>query len=106
MHESCSADLISANIAEVKVHGPDYEGMNKEEAVQDFLKRINHYEDCYVPLGDDDSEKRLSYMKVINAGERLVINRSAGNLQSRIGYWEAILLLFLLTLGPSLQTLK
>ena len=81
------ADLISANIAEVKVHGPDYEGMNKEEAVQDFLKRIEHYEDCYVPLGDDESEKRLSYMKVINAGERLVINRSAGNLQSRIGYW-------------------
>ena len=49
----------------MKVHGPDYEGMNKEEAVQDFLKRIGHYEDCYVPLGDDESEKRLSYMKVI-----------------------------------------
>jgi len=80
-------DLISANIAAVKVNGPDYAGMNKEEAVQDFLKRIEHYEDCYVPLGDDESEKRLSYMKVINAGERLVINRSAGNLQSRIGYW-------------------
>ena len=71
----------------MKVHGPDYEGMNQEEAVQDFLKRIEHYEDCYIPLGDDESEKRLSYMKVINAGERLVINRSAGNLQSRIGYW-------------------
>ncbi len=88
-----SLDLINSNIAEVKVHGPDYMGMDKDEALNDFVLRIQHYEECYVPIDQPDadgcrgSERLLSYMKILNAGERFVINRTSGNLQSRIGYW-------------------
>ena len=89
-------DVIDDNIMEVKVHGPDYEYTpDKEMAMADFKERIAHYQDTYVKLDEaegDDSESKYSYMKIINAGERLVIancHSSSGgnNLRSKIGYW-------------------
>lgn len=40
----------------MKLSSPDYAGRDKEEAVADFLKRIDCYEMTYVPL--DDSKDR------------------------------------------------
>jgi len=81
-----SPQLIETNILDVKVHSPDYKNMDKEEALQDFLRRINHYKEVYVPMAEEH-ESHLSFMKIFNAGEKLTINRHEGNLQSRIVYW-------------------
>jgi len=81
-----SPQLIETNIIDVKVHSPDYKNMDKEEALQDFLRRINHYKEVYVPMGEEH-ESHLSFMKIFNAGEKLIINKHEGNLQSRIVYW-------------------
>jgi len=78
--------LIDTNIIDVKVHSPDYENMDKEEALSDFLQRIDHYNEVYSPMGEEH-ESHLSFMKIVNAGEKLIINRHEGNLQSRIVYW-------------------
>ena len=48
--------------------------MNTEAAQSDFLRRIDHYQEMYVPM-DEEHEAHLSYIKMINAGEKLVINR-------------------------------
>ena len=69
-----SEELISSNIKDVKVNGPDYQGMDKEDAQTDFMHRIDHYQEMYVPM-DEKHEAHLSYIKMINAGEKLVINR-------------------------------
>lgn len=37
----------------MKLSSPDYVGCDKEEAVADFLKRIDCYKLTYVPLDDD-----------------------------------------------------
>jgi len=81
-----SPQLIQTNIIDVKVHSPDYKNMDKEEALRDFLRRINHYEAVYEPM-EEESESHLSFMKIVNAGEKLIIHRHEGNLQSRIVYW-------------------
>ena len=59
--------IIQSNIKEVKVNSPDYVGMNKEEALQDFLQRIDHYKDQYESL-NETKEAGLSFMKVFNTG--------------------------------------
>lgn len=46
---------------------PDYSGMTSEEALNDFLQRIEHYMDMYQPL-DEEAEDHLSFMKVYNTG--------------------------------------
>ena len=35
---------------EVKVTSPDYVGIDQDEAVQDFSRRIKNYETAYEPL--------------------------------------------------------
>ena len=78
--------LIQSNILDVKIHGPDYENMDREEALDDFLRRIDHYKNIYQTM-EEEYESHLSFMKIVNAGEKLIVNRHEGNLQSRIVYW-------------------
>lgn len=50
-----SARTLNALVAvpqQVKLGSPDYAGCDKEEAVADFLKRIECYQMTYVPLDD------------------------------------------------------
>jgi 6-phosphofructo-2-kinase/fructose-2,6-biphosphatase 2 len=43
-------------------------------------------QDVYVTMAEEH-ESHLSFMKIFNAGEKLIVNRHEGNLQSRIVYW-------------------
>ncbi|CAG5119462.1 unnamed protein product, partial [Candidula unifasciata] len=79
-------DIIEANILEVKVCSPDYEGMDKNTALDDFLKRIEHYKREYEPL-DCEYDKDISFIQIFNQGERFIVNKLAGHLQSRVVYY-------------------
>ncbi|VDP69644.1 unnamed protein product [Echinostoma caproni] len=61
--------VIEENVLEVKVNSPDYVGMDKDEALMDFMKRMQHYGAQYVPI-DDDLDKDWSYIKIFNQGQR------------------------------------
>ncbi|KAH8862419.1 6-phosphofructo-2-kinase/fructose-2,6-bisphosphatase [Schistosoma japonicum] len=78
--------LIQENVLEVKVNSPDYKSMDKEEALKDFLKRIEHYERRYESI-DDDLDKDWSYIKIFDQGKRYLANRIEGNINSRIVYY-------------------
>jgi 6-phosphofructo-2-kinase / fructose-2,6-biphosphatase 2 len=78
--------IIEQNIMEVKVSSPDYTNMNKEEAMNDFRLRIEHYEEKYQPL-DEIAEKDYSFMKIYNTGEKIIIHKHEGHIQSRIVYF-------------------
>ena len=60
--------------------------MDREQALDDFLQRIDHYKNVYQTM-EEEHEGHLSFMKIVNAGEKLIVNRHEGNLQSRIVYW-------------------
>ncbi|KAL5106036.1 6-phosphofructo-2-kinase/fructose-26-bisphosphatase 2 [Taenia crassiceps] len=79
-------DVVQASILEVKVNSPDYIGMDKESAMHDFLKRIEHYAARYEPL-DVERDKDVPFIKIINQGQRYLVNRIAGNVSSRIVYY-------------------
>ena len=61
----------------MKVCSPDYTGMNKDEAVQDFMRRIEHYNSMYETL-DHQIDKELSYIQIFNQGERFMVHKLAG----------------------------
>ncbi|XP_012991879.2 6-phosphofructo-2-kinase/fructose-2,6-bisphosphatase 1 isoform X7 [Esox lucius] len=79
-------DIIAQNITEVKVSSPDYVNCDKEEALADFLKRIECYKQTYVPL-DDEKDRNLSYIKIFDVGSRYLVNRVQDHIQSRIVYY-------------------
>ena len=58
----------------MKVHGADYVGVNPDEAMADFMKRIDHYKSVYVPVGTNQPETKYRYIKNINAGRSIHSN--------------------------------
>lgn len=76
-------EIITQNIRDVKHTSPDYAKMDPEAAAADFRARIRHYERQYETITDED----LSYVKLINVGAQVIINRIDGYLQSRIIYY-------------------
>ncbi|KAI9710192.1 MAG: Fructose-2,6-bisphosphatase [Chrysothrix sp. TS-e1954] len=78
-------DLIMSNIREVKTTSPDYEGQDPEEAARDFRERIANYERVYETI--DEDERHLTYVKLVNVGSQVIINRIQDYLQSRVVYY-------------------
>ncbi|KAF8852910.1 bifunctional 6-phosphofructo-2-kinase/fructose-2,6-bisphosphate 2-phosphatase [Acephala macrosclerotiorum] len=78
-------DLIMSNILEVKTTSPDYVGQDPEAAAQDFRNRIRNYEKVYETI--DNDEKNLTYLKIMDVGARVIINRIQDYLQSRVVYY-------------------
>jgi broad specificity phosphatase PhoE len=72
--------VIEANVRETKLSSPDYAGMDPEEAVRDFRQRIANYEKVYEPIDDTDG----SYIKIIDVGRKVVLNRMHGYLPGRL----------------------
>ncbi|XP_012616151.1 6-phosphofructo-2-kinase/fructose-2,6-bisphosphatase 2 isoform X2 [Microcebus murinus] len=72
---------------EVKVSSPDYPERNRENVMEDFLKRIECYKVTYRPLDPDNYDKDLSFIKVINVGQRFLVNRVQDYIQSKIVYY-------------------
>lgn len=76
--------IIEENVLRVKISSPDYVGWTSEEAVKHYLTRIN----ARIPQFQTMEEKDLNYIKMINAGERLIVNnRSFGYLSHRIVFY-------------------
>ncbi|KTW25640.1 hypothetical protein T552_03500 [Pneumocystis carinii B80] len=75
--------IIINNIMDVKLSSPDYKGQDSEKSALDFLKRIKYYEQAYQPLDEGD----FSYVKLIDVGQKVIINRIQDYLQSKIVYY-------------------
>ncbi|EMC98289.1 hypothetical protein BAUCODRAFT_146841 [Baudoinia panamericana UAMH 10762] len=76
--------IIEENVRSVKISSPDYIGWDPEDAVQDYLKRIA----ARIPHYESMEESELHYVKMINAGERVIVNNcSFGYLSQRIVFY-------------------
>ncbi|ORX41018.1 putative cytoplasm protein [Kockovaella imperatae] len=72
-------DIIEANIRSVKLSSPDYVGWEAEAAVADYWSRIRDQEAVYESVTVDEGP----FVKVMNVGERIEVNRIEGYLQTR-----------------------
>ncbi|KAF6024627.1 PFKFB2 [Bugula neritina] len=77
---------VYQNIKDVKVTGPDYDGVDTEVAAQDFVKRISHYQSSYEPLCEEH-DRNLSFIKIYDQGEKFLVNKIRGHIQSRAAYY-------------------
>ncbi len=75
--------VIEANIRDTKLRSPDYIGMDEANAVRDFRARIAHYERAYQAI----DEAELSYIKLIDVGQQVVVNHISGYIPSRVVYF-------------------
>jgi broad specificity phosphatase PhoE/predicted kinase len=75
--------VIDASVRRNKLNLPDYAGVDPEEAFRDFRARIVHYQKTYAPVSDDEG----SFVKIIDAGRQVVLNRIDGYLSARLVFF-------------------
>lgn len=80
-------ETVMANIRDVKTTSPDYKGQDPEAAALDFRNRIRNYEKVYKTINIDHDEDHYTYLKIMNVGRQVIINRIQDYLQSRIVYY-------------------
>ncbi|KAF9080581.1 Fructose-2,6-bisphosphatase, partial [Mortierella sp. AD031] len=80
----CEDEAIQlANAIEAQMHSPDYEQMEPELALQDFKARAGMFKEKYETITDRDQ----AYIKLIDAGSQVIVNRIQGYVQSRVVYY-------------------
>lgn len=80
----CEDEAIQlANAIETQMHSPDYEHMEPELALQDFKARTRLFKEKYETIVDRDQ----AYIKLIDAGSQVIVNRIKGYVQSRVVYY-------------------
>ncbi|KAJ3315742.1 Fructose-2,6-bisphosphatase [Blyttiomyces sp. JEL0837] len=80
-------DVVMANIKEVKLSSPDYIGIDPDLAVKDFIARIQHYERLYETLVETENNGNISFVKIIDVGDKVMVHRVKGYIHSRIVYF-------------------
>jgi 6-phosphofructo-2-kinase/fructose-2,6-biphosphatase 4 len=80
--------IIEENVRSVKISSPDYVGWNNEDAIQDYLARIN----ARIPFFETTSEPNLHWIKMVNAGEKVIVN------ECKFGYLSQRIVFYLLNL--------
>ena len=83
----CNDDaIIESNIKEVKTASPDYTNFTEDRVLDDFKKRIGHYNEKYQTL-DENFEPDYSFMKIIDGGTKVMkvmVHKHEDHIQSRI----------------------
>ncbi|KAF9924694.1 Fructose-2,6-bisphosphatase [Linnemannia zychae] len=80
----CEDEAIQlANAIEAQMYSPDYEHLDPELALQDFKAKIKIFKEKYETITDRDQ----SYIKLIDAGSQVIVNRIQGYVQSRVVYY-------------------
>jgi broad specificity phosphatase PhoE/predicted kinase len=80
IESSCDEATVEANVRATKLDSPDYVGVDPDVAVADFRARIEHYERVYEPVDATEG----SYIKLIDVGQQVIVNRINGYLPSRL----------------------
>jgi len=76
--------IIEENVRSVKISSPDYVGWSEAEAVKHYLNRMS----AKIPHFETMEESELDWIKMINAGERLIVNNCGfGYLSHRIVFY-------------------
>lgn len=65
--------IIEENVRSVKISSPDYVGWSESEAVKHYLNRMS----AKIPHFETMEESDLDWIKMINAGERLIVNNNS-----------------------------
>ncbi|KAI8343642.1 putative 6-phosphofructo-2-kinase [Chlamydoabsidia padenii] len=76
-------DMVLSNIIGVKLSSPDYQGWDRDKAVADYKERIERNKVKYQTINDLST----SFIKMVDAGKQLRVNRVEGYLQSKIVYF-------------------
>jgi len=83
--ESLADDpVLLENNYHMKLSNDDYGGSDPQRALADFKDRVTKYEAVYEPISDELDGSSTSYIKLINAGKKIISNNLHGFVHRKI----------------------
>lgn len=83
----CTDEKVLMRNYELKLQNDDYRGMDIALARTDFLERVRAYEKVYQTLEDEEDDGNVSYIKLINVGQKIVARNCTGFLASQVAFY-------------------
>ena len=76
--------ILQENVRSVKIGHPDFKSLDADTAVQAYLERLKHR----IPHYETMEESELHWVKMVNAGQRVIVNNASfGYLSQRIVFY-------------------
>lgn len=83
----CTDEEVLRQNYEMKLKNADYSGWDEEAARKDFFFRATLYEKNYQTVEENEDDGQVSFMKILNCGEKTVHRHCEGYLVSKVaGY--------------------
>jgi len=83
----CDDQSVLARNYDLKLHNEDYKNTDPEEARADFLRRVAEYEKVYETIEDFEDSSNISYIKLINVGQKIIARNCQGYLPSQVAFY-------------------
>eukprot|EP00932_Pfiesteria_piscicida_P015594 SRR837773.2805.p1 GENE.SRR837773.2805~~SRR837773.2805.p1 ORF type:complete len:547 (-),score=118.64 SRR837773.2805:41-1441(-) len=71
----CNDSSVLEENYRLKLGNDDYKSMSVDAATADFQQRVKKYEQAYQPVEDVEDGHEMSYIKLIDAGKKLIKNK-------------------------------
>lgn len=75
--------LLNEHLQFLHLLSPDYENLQSETAQKDYKQRIKYYRQNYSPVDEADE----SFIKLINGGQQVIVNKVTGFLPSKVIFY-------------------
>lgn len=83
----CDDEKVLNSNYELKLQNADYMGMDPDQARKDFMARVVAYEKVYESIQDDEDHGNISYLKLINVGQKTITRGCSGYLPSQVAFY-------------------
>jgi broad specificity phosphatase PhoE len=83
----CDDPKVLQQNYKLKLANDDYKDVDGESALKDFVSRVEAYEQVYEPIQDDEDNERISYVKMINVGQKVITRNCTGYLPSQVALY-------------------
>eukprot|EP00614_Pseudopedinella_elastica_P000341 CAMPEP_0172605826 /NCGR_PEP_ID=MMETSP1068-20121228/26025_1 /TAXON_ID=35684 /ORGANISM="Pseudopedinella elastica, Strain CCMP716" /LENGTH=576 /DNA_ID=CAMNT_0013408337 /DNA_START=68 /DNA_END=1798 /DNA_ORIENTATION=+ len=82
----CDDPAILERNYSMKLQNNDYKDRDPVAALEDFKERVRKYESVYEDITDDEDGGKISYIKLINVGQKVVTRRCSGYIPSQVAF--------------------
>ena len=83
----CNDQQVLSKNYDMKLQNDDYKGMDPIVARKDFQERVAAYERVYETIGDDEVDGQISYIQLINVGQKVITRNCSGYISSQISFY-------------------
>ena len=83
----CDDQSVLQKNYDLKLANDDYKGMDPIAALRDFKERVAAYERVYEAIDDEEINEQISYIKIVNVGQKIITRNCSGYTASEISFF-------------------